>query len=290
MPAELSGKRYPTQPQPAKPETRVTDEPAFILHGYPYKETSLVVEALTRHHGRVALVARGAKRPRSALRGVLLSFQPLALGWSSGRGKGSELRTLMRAEWVGGLAPLRGAGLLCGFYLNELVIKLLARDDPHEILFDEYIRALAKLAAGEAAAPILRGFEYILLREAGYALRLGHCVDSDAPIRADARYLYIPERGPVLARARSGNQSDSRQDRRAGITLSGAPKPKDQHERAPHGGLLVRGKTLLDIEAGDYADPVTLRQSKLLMRQLLNHHLAGNPLNTRQIMADLHNL
>lgn len=244
-----------------KTETRIHDEPAFVLHSYPYKETSLIIEAMTRHHGRIALVARGAKRPRSALRGLLQSFQPLTLGWLGGRSKTSELRTLTKAEWVGGLLPLRGDGLLCGFYLNELLLKLLARDDAHESLFDAYVHALAALSHGEHLATALRSFEYALLREAGYALRLTHCIDSEEPIVADGWYRYQAGHGAV--RITGKHRSDE---------------------------LVLAGKTLLDIEAGDYSDATTLTQSKLLMRQLLNAHLAGQNLNTRQMMMDLQNL
>src|SRR5471032_2445213 len=113
---------------------RQDTQAAFLLHSYPYRETSLVIETFTRGHGRVAMVARGARRPRSALRGVLLAFQPLLVSWS-GR---SELRTLHKAEWQGGLPQLKGEALLCGFYLNELLLKLLPRDDPHEQLYQTY--------------------------------------------------------------------------------------------------------------------------------------------------------
>src|SRR5918997_1073415 len=108
--------------------TRVDAQPAFVLHSYAFKETSLVVELVTRDFGRVAVVARGARRPRSALRGVLLAFQPLLVSWS---GKG-EVQTLIRAEWHGGYHPLKGLSLICGFYLNELLLKLLPRHDAHE--------------------------------------------------------------------------------------------------------------------------------------------------------------
>jgi DNA repair protein RecO (recombination protein O) len=98
-----------------------------VLHSYPYKETSLIVDMFTRDHGRIGVVAKGAKRPLSKLRGVLQTFQPLSVSFS---GK-SELRTLIDAEWVGGMLPIEKTALLCGFYLNELLVKLLARDDPH---------------------------------------------------------------------------------------------------------------------------------------------------------------
>src|SRR5258706_10566279 len=130
-------------------------EPAFVLHNYPYRETSLIIEAFTRNWGRVALVARGARRPRSALRGVLLAFQPLLLSW----GGKAELRTLHKAEWQGGLPQLKGVAILCGFYINELLVKLLARDDPHEALYDTYRETLQGLTAGTDPSATLRPFQ-----------------------------------------------------------------------------------------------------------------------------------
>src|SRR5437762_9356107 len=153
-----------------QPRDRRDDQPAFVLHAHPYRETSLIVEALTADYGRVALVARGAKRPRSELRGILQAFQPLTLSWS---GSG-EIKTLTRAEWRGGLPLVTGSALLCGFYLNELVLKLVPREDPHARLYDEYESALAELANGAEQAPVLRRFELRLLAELGYALALAH--------------------------------------------------------------------------------------------------------------------
>lgn len=251
-------------------ETRVADEAAFVLHGYPYKETSLIVDALTRHHGRVALVARGAKRPRSALRGVLLAFQPLTIGWLQSRAKavdgsqgGSDLRTLTRAEWLGGLRPLRGEALMSGFYLNELLQKLLARDDPHERLFDAYLQALGGLSEDRPAAPILRDFEATLLREVGYGVHATHGVDGEG-IDASALYRYVPERGALRIEARDAARGDA--------------------------DAVVHGRTLLDIDAATYTDATTLAQSKRLMRYLLSHHLSGQVLNTRRLVLDLQSL
>src|SRR5687768_9907927 len=134
---------------------RADHEDAFVLHTYAYKETSLIVEAFTRRHGRVALLARGARRPRSAMRGVLLSFQSLRLSWSAS----AELGNLVAAEWSGALRPLRGRGLMCGFYLNELMLRLLPREDPHEQLFEAYGDALSELAAGGDLPSALRSEE-----------------------------------------------------------------------------------------------------------------------------------
>ena len=161
-------------------KSRQDAQPAFVLHTYPYRETSLVLEVFTRDFGRIALVARGARRPRSALRGVLLAFQPLLLNW----GGKSELRTLHKAEWQGGLPQLKGTALLCGFYLNELMVKLLPREDPHERLYQSYCETLHALGAGRERATTLRRFEKQLLKELGYALTLDRDVESGEMVEA----------------------------------------------------------------------------------------------------------
>ena len=180
---------------------RAEHEPGFVLHAYPYKETSLIVEAFTRNFGRVGLLARGARRPRSAMRGVLLAFHPLHLTWSTS----AELGTLMSAEWGGGQASLSGIGLMCGFYINELLLRLLPRDDPHEALFDAYAKALGRLAAGDAQASILRGFERRMLAELGYAPVLDRDAANGAQIDAAKHYAYEAERGPVESRRSDGD-------------------------------------------------------------------------------------
>ncbi len=147
---------------------RVDGQSAYVLHLHPYSETSLVVDVFTRDHGRVPLLARGARRPRSAMRGMLMSFQPLELGWFGG----GEVKTLAKAEWLGGMPLLGGRCLLLGYYLNELLLKMLPREDPHGVLFDAYAAALRALAAGAADAPELRRFEKTLLKELGYGLTL----------------------------------------------------------------------------------------------------------------------
>lgn len=240
------------RPKVPEKEYRISGEPGFVLHSYPYKETSLIVDVFSREHGRVALVAKGAKRPHSRLHSVLQTFQPLSVSWS---GK-SEVRTLTGAEWVGGLLPLEKSALLCGFYLNELLVKLLARDDPHPALFNHYVATLNQLAHNEPAPIVLRKFERALLKEIGVATNFVVCADTDKAVAPDQTYIIDPERGPRLAR------------------------PSDTWPR-------VVGKTLLDMEQEDYADPVTQSQSKVLMRFLLAHQLGGVPLNTRQILIDL---
>lgn len=234
--------------------TRVDGEPAYILHSYAYRETSLIVEAFSRRLGRVGMVARGARRPKSAVRGVLLAFQPLLLSWS-GR---SELRTLHRAEWQGGYAPLKGLSLICGFYLNELLLKLVHRDDPHEKLFATYEDTLRDLYAGAQHAVALRRFEKTLLDELGYGLVLDRDAATGAPVVAEERYVYVIERGPVRGQSEPGQN---------GVELS--------------------GQTLIDLRTDNYISAMTQQQSKLLMRAVISHYLGRQTLHTRQLLHDI---
>jgi DNA repair protein RecO (recombination protein O) len=238
---------------------RADHQPAYVLHTYPYKETSLIVEAFTRAFGRVALLARGARRPRSAMRGVLLAFHPLRLGWSGGMSNEASLGNLISAEWAGALQPLAGRGLMCGFYLNELVLRLLPRDDPHEELFDSYGEALQGLAKGLSQASVLRTFEKRLLAELGYAPLLEHEAGSGAPIDPARRYVYEPDRGPMPVRHSSSE-------------------------------LSVSGQTLLDLAAGEYERPETRDEARMLLRALIGQRLHGQALHTRAILRELADL
>ena len=231
---------------------RVDQEPAFILHTRPWRETSLIVDAFTRHHGRVGLVARGARRQSSSLKARLVAFQPLDLAWF---GKGA-LHTLHGAEWQGGALNLRGHGLMCGFYLNELLLRLLPEGDPHEALFDRYRATLEHLNETPDVEPILRRFELDLLSELGYAQPLGHSADG-AALQAGTRYGYAFGEGVVPAR---------------------------------NGEAAYLGRTLLDLAQGDLSHPTTLAEGKLLMRSLLAHYLGEKPLSTRQLLIDLQKL
>ena len=234
---------------------RIVEQPGFVLHSHMYRESSLVVDVFTRDYGRVALLAKGAKRPASRLRGVLQTFQPLSISWS---GK-SELRTLTSAEWIGGMIPLENSALLYGFYLNELLLRLLAREDPHQALFEHYVRALTRLATSEAAQTVLRVFELALLRETGVGADFSVDARDNSPVDPGGVYVVDPESGP---------------------------RPALLSDTAPR----VLGKTLLDMVREDYSDPQTQQQSKLLMRFLLAHHLDGVPLQTRKILIDLRQL
>lgn len=234
---------------------RIEHEPAFVLHTYAYKETSLVLETFARTHGRIALLARGARRPRSALRGVLMAFQPLRLSWSGA----ADLCNLTGAEWVGGQPALGGSPLMCGFYLNELIMRLLPREDAHETLFDAYAHSIARLAADANLAAVLRGFERRLLAELGYAPVLERDAASGAPIEPGLTYSYQPERGPV-------------------------------QERGHAEELQVSGQTLIDIARDDYDRVETREEARRLMRALIRERLGRQGLHTRSVMMELQEL
>jgi DNA repair protein RecO (recombination protein O) len=233
---------------------RYDNQPVFILHTYAFKETSLVAELFTKAHGRVATLAKGARRPRSAMRGQLQSFQMLSATWS---GK-NELKTLHSLDWADALTMLQGEALMCGFYLNELLLRLLPREDAHEQLFNYYQATLRALAKGLDLATHLRRFELKLLQEMGYAVPL-QVDENNAPISKEREYRYEAEYG---ACALSATQN----------------------------GIKVTGKTLLDMAEDDYTSMQTQQESKKLMRYLLTHYLGDKPLHTRQLLIDLQGL
>ncbi|MFA9438348.1 DNA repair protein RecO [Uliginosibacterium sp. sgz301328] len=235
---------------------RIDEQAAFVLHTYPWRETSLVVEVFSREHGRLPLVAKGARRPGSQLRGVLMAFQPLQVSWS-GRG---EVKTLTGANWRGGQPLLGGVALLSGYYLNELLLRLLPREDAHVALFDHYAATLLQLAHGEPHAPLLRAFELALLRELGYAPTLDRLADSGEPVSPQGTYLYLAERGVIAATDNFGDAP----------TLS--------------------GRVLLDMARGDFSAADTLVQARALMRRLIQHHLGGQTLESRRILIELQDI
>jgi DNA repair protein RecO (recombination protein O) len=227
-------------------------EDAFILHVRPYQETSQILEVLGVQHGRVGLVARGARRPRSPWRSVLQPFLPLRLSWA---GRGS-LYTLRGAETASFAVALEGVSLMGAFYLNELVLNFVRRGDPHPGLFIAYSQALAELRAGGDPEPALRRFELQMLAEVGYGLNLDHDVLNDVPLDPEGLYEYRLEQGPVPVAAGG-----------AAITLSGAD--------------------LLAIGSGDLSSPGRLQAAKRLLRSVLAHYLDGRTLKTRAVLASM---
>lgn len=237
---------------------KVDRQPSYVLHTQPYKETSLLVEVLTRDHGRFTLVARGARRPRSDLRGLLLPFQPLQLSWF---GK-SELRTLHVADWRGGVPQFAGERLVCGYYLNELVLRLAPRDDPAPELFKLYDRGVRTLAGDETFSNVLRRFELDLLALLGYAPTLA----ADAAGQAIAPELHY------LCR------------------FGEPPQRVAAIERPPARSCVLPGASLLALATGDLTQAQTRRDARLLTRVLLDELLGQQPLATRELLTTLYAL
>ncbi|WPB55994.1 DNA repair protein RecO [Xylophilus sp. GOD-11R] len=252
---------------------RVSDEPGFVLHRYDWSESSLILETFTRSRGRVALVAKGAKRPSSNFRPVLLPLQPLRLSWTFAAGEDAEIHNLKGAEWVGGHVMPTGDALLSGLYLNELLLRLLARDDAHPRLFDAYAGVVRVLASehGEALQPVLRAFELLLLREVGLLPGLDRQTATQQALSTDARYLLVPEAGLRAAGA----------DERGALTGThwlALQSAMDDHD-APF--LPTLHAVAAATAVGDL---------KLQLRNLLHYHTGGATLRTRQMMIDLQKL
>jgi DNA repair protein RecO (recombination protein O) len=232
---------------------RVAQEPGFVLHGRDYSETSLILEVFTARHGRLGLLAKGARRRSSPWRGLLKPFQPLALSWT-GRG---ELALLIGAEPAGGEAGFDVETLYCGFYLNELLMRLLHRHDPHETLFDAYRSALAALAGAALPEVVLRIFEKRLLAEIGYGLVLDRDIADNSALAPQALYDYVLERGPVC------------------VGEAGRGRPTR--------GVRVHGASLLALAREQLDTPLARRETKRLMRAALSRHLDGRPLHSRRL-------
>jgi DNA repair protein RecO (recombination protein O) len=181
--------------------TRVQDQSAFVLHRYDWSESSLILEVWTRDHGRIAVVAKGAKKPSSQFRPILLPLQALSIAW---RGD-SEVRTLRAAQWVGGYVMPTGEALLTGLYLNELLLRMLARDDAHPTLFDIYAQAIQALATRDGQtvnlALVARCFELFVLRELGVLPDLAVEGASLSQVEAKALYTLHPEMGLLAVHA-----------------------------------------------------------------------------------------
>ncbi|MDX1569466.1 MAG: DNA repair protein RecO [Xanthomonadales bacterium] len=225
---------------------RVSDEPGFLLHRRDYRESSLLLELFTLNHGRVGVVARGARRSRQGRSGLLQPFQPLLLGWA-GRG---ELGTLTEVDRGPGVAGLVGSHLPYGFYLNELLMRLLPRDDPHPQLFHHYREALQSLAGEDAT---LRRFEVVLLQELGYGLELTCDGQTGQPLDPDGHYRYELEKGPCAV-------------------ADAADSP-----------WVVSGATLLALAKGEIPRDGH-GESRRLMSRIMAHYLGDRPIRSRELL------
>ncbi|MEM1411565.1 MAG: DNA repair protein RecO [Pseudomonadota bacterium] len=222
----------------------IQNQPAWVLHARPFRESSQLLELLTRDYGRVGAVARGARGTRSRWRGMLQPFRPLLVSYT----RRSDLGTLTGAEQVAAPPALVGEALYCGLYVNELTLRLLMRHDPQPEAFEQYRATVMDLAAGSDVQPVLRHFEKQLLDATGFGLILDREAGGSNVINPEARYDYQPERGPVRVAT-----------------------------HAPERPGIVRGSALLALDAGELAleDRVPVRH---MMRRVIRHHLGEKPL------------
>ena len=228
-------------------------EPAYILHRRPWRETSLMVDVFTLNRGRMTLIARGANSAKSPLKAQLQPFQPLLLDWT-GRG---ELKTLTQVEVRPGPELRRTQALYSGLYLNELLQRILPQADPHPTLFAAYIDTIARLSEGATIEPVLRQFERTFASALGFDFAWNQTTDTHAPVEPGKTYCYDPEQGIVC-------------EPFPGVRLQGLP-----------------GETLLAIGAGDLESAAARRIAKKVMRVLMDYLLQGKPLNSRALFMHL---
>ncbi|MGI9334890.1 MAG: DNA repair protein RecO [Gammaproteobacteria bacterium] len=252
-------------------------QPCFVLHQRAYRETSSLIEIYAEHAGRLGLVAKGARRPRSPFRGLLQPFVPLLLSWS-GRG---ELGTLTGAEFAAPPPRLQGAQVFQAMYLNELLMRLLHRHDPHPQLYVNYSRALDALAAtpAQGSEAVLRRFEVALLDAIGYGMVLDHAVDTERPIRPDGHYRYLAQRGPVEQGAREAAAGELHT---AGLVHDASAERKLADDEA---GIPISGRALLWLAGGVDEGSDIAPQAKQLMRFVLRPLLGERPLATRMLFT-----
>lgn len=257
-----------------------SDEPAFVLHRYAWSESSLVLEVFTRSSGRVALLAKGAKKPHSNFRSVLMPLQRLSLAY---RGE-SEVRTLSKAEWIAAHPMPKGEALLAGFYVNELILKLLARDDPHPEVFDLYAQVVEILSSGAdaAIAPLLRSFELMVLQNLGLLPDLEHEASKLVALGQDVSYHLHPEAG--LIRMDGEREGEGEGESLNQPVLMGSQWLTLCETLKTHRSLLSTLRWCAQLESENRL----ALQSQL--RQMIHHHGGKMPFKTRQFMIDIQSL
>jgi DNA repair protein RecO (recombination protein O) len=235
-------------------QRRVQQQAAFVLHHRPFRDTSQILDLISRDQGKLAVVARGSRGARSKLKGILRPIMPLSLSWIIK----SDLGTLTGAEVNGAPLSLTGDALLSGYYVNELILHFLHRHDPQPDIFDAYSQTIAALAAtGNDVAACLRRFEIELLRQIGYALNLDHEHGSHKPLDPKRHYEYRPEQGAVAVSRDEGAQ-------------------------------VFKGEMLAAISAQQFADEAVLRSANRLLRNVISFHLGGKELKSRKVLLEMH--
>lgn len=232
---------------------RVEKEPAFILHQRGYSETSVILDVFSKNYGRLSLIAKGAKKQVSNKGSVLNQFQQLSFSWV---GK-SDLKTMTNVETTSGFSQINSDAVYCGFYVNELILRLLHQDDPHPELFNYYSELIESFSDGMSEMP-LRIFEKKLLTEIGYGVILNHDIHNH-DIEPEEDYYYLPQQGPI----------------------------KSEEQKQNTGMITIKGKNLLALFRESFDDQVNMLEIKKLMRTLLQSQLGEKPLRSRKLMNDL---
>jgi DNA repair protein RecO (recombination protein O) len=231
---------------------RIHNQPVWLLHHRPFRDSSRILDLLSRDHGRLSVVARGARSAKSRLKGILRPFLPLSVSWVSR----SDLGTLTGAELHGAPLSLGGDALLSAYYINELLLKLMHRHDPQPEIFAAYGRTVSRLAGVSDPAALLREFEIELLGLLGYALNLEHDGLQQQDLEADRLYEYRAEQGAMPVQQGGGTMTFS-------------------------------GRELAGIRCQEFADPAVLRAAGRLLRGVIAYHLDGKELQSRKVLRDL---
>lgn len=229
--------------------------PAFVLHRKPFSDNSFIIDFFTLHHGRMTCIAKGVKQGKSKKAAILQSFIPLMISFS-GRG---EVKTLRECESVENPLKLEDVGLYSAYYVNELLLKFLHKNETHETVFASYAQLLKQLDKNiSTTEPLLRQFEINLLSELGYGLQLSCTADSISPIEADKNYIYEPEQGAIEISSISAQ-------------VNGKP--------------VISGKTLLAMQQAEFTEQHVVAECKKLMRYLIQHLLGGYNFKSREFFT-----
>lgn len=231
---------------------RVQNQPAWLLHHRPFRDSSRILDIISRDYGRLSLVARGSRSANSKLKGYLRPFLPLQMSWFIR----SDLGTLTGAEMNGAPISLSGDALLSAYYINELLLNLLYKHDPQTDIFAAYQNTIETLNREADVAAVLRRFEMELLRLLGYRLNLDHDTESDAELVANRCYEYRIEHGPVP------------------VTRGDGP-------------MMFTGSELIAIREQAFTDPLVLKNANRLLRQVIAWHLNGKELKSRKVLMEI---
>jgi DNA repair protein RecO (recombination protein O) len=230
---------------------RVESEPGFILHTFPYRETSLLVDIFTLNHGRLRCVAKGFRKPNK--KGIAKTLFPYTEHHFQWQGRG-ELKTLIQAEPIQAPVFLKQESLFLGLYINELLYKLLHQNDPHQSLYEFYRQLMTQLSSSEIQQPVLRRFEMLLLEELGYGLVLDTEAETGQAVSAESLYYYIPDQGLKLIQDQTADNLNT-----------------------------FSGTDIMALRQGQLEQQSALRAAKQLTRQVIDFYLDGKELNSREL-------